>query len=65
MPTARKDGAWSRGSTRPAAGAVKPSRVSSGPRPPTDGKNGGGGASGKGSRTGDGSRSVVSKLLVL
>ncbi|XP_014498710.1 katanin p60 ATPase-containing subunit A1 [Vigna radiata var. radiata] len=58
MPTARKDGAWSRGSTRPAAGAVKPSRVSSGPRPPTDGKNGGGGASGKGSRTGDGSRSV-------
>ncbi|KAL9323144.1 hypothetical protein ACSQ67_011197 [Phaseolus vulgaris] len=57
-PTARKDGAWCRGSTRPATRAVKPSRVSSGPRPPTNGKNGGGGASGKGTRTGGCSRSV-------
>ena len=64
-PTARKDGAWCRGSTRPATRAVKPSRVSSGPRPPTNGKNGGGGASGKGTRTGGCSRSVVSKLFVL
>ncbi|KAK7335960.1 hypothetical protein VNO80_28122 [Phaseolus coccineus] len=55
--TAPKDGAWCRGSTRPAS-AVKPSRVSSGARPPTNGKNRGGGASGKGSRTGGCSRSV-------
>ncbi|CAJ1955162.1 unnamed protein product [Sphenostylis stenocarpa] len=58
-PTARKDGAWGRGSTRPAPRAVQPSRVSSGARPPTNGKKGGGGGgAGKWSRTGDSSHSL-------
>ncbi|TKY48123.1 Katanin p60 ATPase-containing subunit A1 [Spatholobus suberectus] len=61
-PTARKDGAWARGSTRTAARGAKP-RVNSGPRPPTTGKKGT--ASGKSNRAdslnGDGSEDGKSK----